>query len=99
MENKDFLQKDEFLKSFAENSDALFRYCFFRIGDRERSLDLVQDAFMKTWNYLYQGNTIENFRAFLYRTAGNLIVDEYRRRKSEPSLDLLAEEGFEPAAV
>lgn len=98
MENKYPLNKDEFLKAFEANSDALFRYCFFKIGDREKAIDLTQDAFMKTWNYLTVGNSIENMRAFLYRTASNLIIDEYRRRKPQFSLETLQEEtGFEPA--
>lgn len=99
MENNYPLKKDEFLEAFRAHSDALFRYCFFKIGDREKALDLTQDAFMKTWNYLSEGNDIQNMRAFLYRTASNLVIDEYRRRKPQFSLETLQEEtGFEPSS-
>jgi len=97
MENN-FSKKDQFLEAFTAYSDALFRYCFFKIGDRDRSIDLVQDAFLKTWNYLSEGKEIQNMRAFLYRTVSNLVVDEYRRRKPQFSLETLQEEtGFEPS--
>ncbi len=53
---------------------------------------------MKTWNYMNAGGDIGNIRAFLYKTAGNLVIDEYRRRKNNESLDTLSEEvGFDPS--
>ncbi len=58
--------------------------------------DLVQETFTKTWAYLAKGAVIENMRAFFYRTLGNLIIDEYRKKKSI-SLDAMTEySGFEP---
>lgn len=91
---KDLDIEKQFLKSYDDIADPLFRYCYFRIGDRERAKDLVQESFMKTWQYLSQGNTVDNIRAFLYRVARNAIVD-YVRKKKEASLDLLMEEGFD----
>jgi RNA polymerase sigma-70 factor (ECF subfamily) len=37
-------------------------------------------------------------KAFLYRTMNNLIVDHYRKKKAV-SLDVLAEDGFDPEAL
>lgn len=75
-----------FTQVFEDYSDALFRHCFFRIGDRERSLELVQESFTKTWDYVRQGKTIDDFKPFLYRVLNNLIIDEYRKKKTT-SLD------------
>ena len=75
-----------FTQAFEDYSDALFRHCFFRIGDRERSLELVQESFTKTWNYVARGKTIDDFKPFLYRVLNNLIIDEYRKKKTT-SLD------------
>ncbi len=89
--------KDIFQKAYQDHSDAIFRYCLFKISDYEKALDLTQDTFMKTWHYMEGGGEIGNIRAFLYKTAGNLVIDEYRRRKQDESLDTLTEEtGFEP---
>lgn len=71
----------EFLKAFEEFSDALYRHCYFRVFDRERAKDFVQEAFTKTWDYLARGGEIKQFRPFLYRTAQNLIIDEARKKK------------------
>ncbi|MDP3958386.1 MAG: RNA polymerase sigma factor [bacterium] len=85
-----------FLRAYKEHADALFRHCFFKVSSREIALDLVQDVYTKTWNYLYEGGNVSNMRAFLYRTANNLIIDYYRKKKSV-SLDEMYGEGFDPA--
>ena len=87
--------EENFIKACEENSDALFRYCFFKLSDREKAKDLVQECFLRTWNYLAQGHEVENLRAFLYKTLSHLVIDEYRKNKPL-SLDRLYEAGFEP---
>jgi RNA polymerase sigma factor (sigma-70 family) len=72
-------------------------YAFFKIREHAVSEDLVQDTFMKTWNYLVKGGKIETMKAFLYHILNNLIVDEYRKHKTF-SLNILLEKGFEPSA-
>lgn len=87
----------EFLTAYDELHDALFRHSALRLSDRERAKDVTQETFTRCWEYIAEGNTIENMKAFLYRTLHNLIVDEYRRRgKKEDSLDALADVGFDP---
>lgn len=83
-------QETRFLKAFDEYSDALFRHASFRVSNRERSVDLVHDAFTKVWSYVRGGYEIDNFRPFLYKVLNNLIIDEYRKKK-EFSLDKLLE--------
>jgi RNA polymerase sigma-70 factor (ECF subfamily) len=84
-------QEARFLKAFEEYSDALFRHASLRIGDREKAIDLVHDAFTKVWTYVRSGHTIDSYRPFLYKVLNNLIIDEYRRVK-EASLDALLEQ-------
>ena len=85
----------EFIRAYTEYSDALFRYCYFKIGDREIALDMVSDVFTKAWDYIRSGKEVENIRALLYRIAHNLVIDWYRKKKSL-SLDALSEDGFDP---
>lgn len=87
--------EQEFLAAYDQYSDAIFRHCYFRVFDRERGKDLMQEVFMRAWEYLAKGEKVLNMRAFLYRIANNLIVDESRKKK-EASLDKLQEEGFDP---
>lgn len=87
--NAEDLEKS-FLDAFETYADDLFRHGLFRLSDRERARDLVQDTFMKTWEYVRAGNVVHTYRPFLYRTLNNLIVDEYRKKKTA-SLDAMLE--------
>lgn len=84
-------QEKAYLEAFEEYADVLYRHSYFRVSDPERARDLVSDTFTRTWDYLVKGNTIDSFRPFLYRTLNRLIIDEYRRKKTE-SLDGLLDD-------
>ncbi|OHB08875.1 MAG: hypothetical protein A3I86_00780 [Candidatus Zambryskibacteria bacterium RIFCSPLOWO2_02_FULL_39_14] len=71
-------------------------YSFFKVHNHATSDDLVQDTFIKTWSYLTKGGKIDIMKAFLYHILNQLIIDEYRKRKTT-SLDVLLEKGFEPS--
>lgn len=86
-------QEEAFLAAFNSYSDALFRHCFFRLSDRERALELVQDTFLKSWDYIRGGGEVKQFRSFLYRILNNLIIDEYRRKSADSLDELLEREG------
>lgn len=89
-------KEKQFLEAYEAHSDTLFRHCLLRVRDREIALDIVQDAFSKTWLYLSEGNDIEHIRAFLYRVANNLIVDGARKKKSASLDAMMDDDGFEP---
>lgn len=89
------MKEEEFSAAYESFSDALFRHCYFRLYDREKSKDIVQEAFIKTWEYVLKGTEIENTRAFLYKVLNNLIIDEIRKKKAL-SLEVLLEGGFQP---
>lgn len=80
-----------FLRAFDQYADALFRHAALRLADRERARDLVQDAFIKTWDHISLGKPVYEYRSFLYRVLHNLIIDEYRRKKPL-SLDALLDD-------
>ncbi len=88
--------EEAFLAAHKEHADGIFRFCLSRVGAREQALDLTQDVFAKTWDYVREGGAIDSWKAFLYRTAHNAIIDFYRKKKSV-SLDVLEESGFEPS--
>lgn len=87
---------DDFSKAYDDYADAIFRHCYFRVFDRERARELMQDTFMKTWRYISQGNDVQNMKAFLYKVATNLIINESRNKKAV-SLEDLQAEGFDIA--
>jgi RNA polymerase sigma-70 factor (ECF subfamily) len=61
------------------NSD-IFRYACRLLNDRDLAEDCVADTFHRFLVAVRGGTSIENSRAYLYRTAHNWITDHYRRR-------------------
>jgi len=80
-----------FEELYDEYGDAIFRHLYFRLGDRDRAKELTQDVFMRAWQYVSQGKTIEYERAWLYRSAHNAFVNEIRTKKQSQSFDALVE--------
>lgn len=88
--NLDNLKK-KFEEVYQRESDAVFRFCIFRLSDRETCLELTQEVFMRYWDNISSGKEIKNDRAFLFTISRNLIIDHYRKKKSS-SLDEIIEE-------
>jgi RNA polymerase sigma-70 factor, ECF subfamily len=87
--------EQKLLSAYDAYADALFRHCYFRLYDREAAKDAVQDTYMRTWEYLADGGSIDTMRAFLYRVANNIVIDRVRKRVPL-SLEDLQEKGFDP---
>lgn len=91
-------KKEIFFEAYDLYADAIYRHCFFRVYSKERAEELVQDTFLKTWEYLEQGKSVENIRAFLYRVANNLVIDHSRKKKEQSVEAMIAtDEHWEPA--
>lgn len=84
--------------AYEQYADAIFRHCYLRLSNREVGKDLMQETFVKAFQYAGKGQKIDNIRALLYRIANNLIVD-YVRKAKESSLDALQEAGFDPTGA
>lgn len=78
-------------EAYMNHADAIFKYCYFRISDREKALDFVAETFTRMWKFLIKGNEIHNQKTFLYTVARHIIIDEYRKKKII-SLDFLIEQ-------
>ncbi len=63
------------------HADALWKHLYHRLGDNERAKELMQEVFLKAWQYVLQGKQIEHEKAFLYRIAKNLFINEIRTKK------------------
>ena len=62
----------DFADAYDAYADAIFRHCAFRCFNRERARELMQETFIKAWDFLVSGKDIDNVQAFLYKTANNL---------------------------
>ncbi len=90
------LQENTLNMAHHEFAAKLNAHAYFKTSSHELGEDMVQVTFMKTWKYLVKGGKIDVMKAFLYHILNNLIIDEYRKRKTT-SLDALVESGFEPS--
>lgn len=95
MLDKDKNKEKQFLQAYDKHADAIFRYCYYRVFDREKAKDCVQEAYSRIWKYIKDGKDVENMRALLYKIARNIIIDDSRKAKSS-SLDQIMEKGFSP---
>lgn len=77
-----------------EYGDAIFRFCLAKTSRREVALDMTQEVFMRLWDEARGGKHIAHPRALAYTIARNLIIDFYRKKKTD-SLDTLIEGGLE----
>jgi RNA polymerase sigma-70 factor (ECF subfamily) len=83
-----------FMAAYDAYADGLYRFLATKISDREVARDLVQETFTRAWDYCRNGGGIEQWKPFLFRTAYNLVVDTYRKKRTV-SLDAMIEDtGF-----
>ena len=74
---------------------AIYRFVFVKVGRREDAEDITHQVFVSAWQniktYTHRGNP---FSSWLYRIARNLVIDHYRAKKSEISLEKIDPETF-----
>lgn len=68
-----------FTRLFAESRDALRRYIRRLVRSEETAEEIVQEAFLRTYE---QGDAVQIPRAFLFSTARNLATDRRRRDRT-----------------
>lgn len=74
---------------YDEYHPLIYRYIFWRIGDVESARELAADVFQRLIQVVGSGKTFpDSPQAWLYRTAHNLVIDEYRRRQHRQHLPL-----------
>jgi RNA polymerase sigma factor (sigma-70 family) len=91
-----------------DNEAGLLRYAGRLLGDYESARDIVQDAFLRLLKQNHKkGNvdSIENTRAWLYKTTRNLCYDKFRSAKNRleitietSTFDRMTDESSEPDA-
>lgn len=78
-----------------EHYDKIYRYCFFKLGQREIAEDITQETFLRFFNNKAYRN-IDKQLPYLYTIARHLCIDEFRRKKP---VSLEEEERIEDTAA
>jgi len=67
---------------YRQNYEAIFRFCYRMLGSREVALDVTQETFIKLFERMNgKGSDIENTKAWLYKVAGNLCLNELSKNR------------------
>lgn len=79
--------------------DKIYRYCYLRVKHRETAEDLTQETFLRYLEHPQYRN-VDKTLQLLYTIAGNLCMDEFRKRQtSELSEDTASDENIEESVL
>ena len=76
-----------FSELYVRYVDQVHRYITYRIADAAHAEDMTEMVFLKVWEALprYRFDRAP-FRIWLYKVAGNLVIDFFRTRRQHVSL-------------
>jgi len=77
----------------------IYNFIFRLIGDREESMDLCQESFMKAYRELPTLKDRDRFSAWLYRIAHNTCYSRLRKEIGKTFVELEPEIGFNRSSV
>ena len=82
--------KDAFAEIYDLYIDQIYRFVFFKVGNKEETEDLTSVIFLKTWNYLQENDSSKytSIKPLIYKIARTSIIDHYRKRSSQSSVTI-----------
>ena len=88
-----------FVKAYDLYVDQLYRFIYFKVGNREEAEDLCSAMFLKAWHYILKNSLKDHktLKALLYKISRNLIIDHYRKTKGRETVSLDNEDGIQVA--
>jgi RNA polymerase sigma-70 factor (ECF subfamily) len=91
---------EAFGKLYDHYIDDIYRFIYYKVGNEQDAQDLANEIFLKTWKYITDSSNkkVNNFRALIYKTARNKVIDFYRssiEKEQYPVEDILEFESSE----
>jgi RNA polymerase sigma-70 factor (ECF subfamily) len=80
---------EAFARIYDRHVEAIYRFVYLKLPRKEDAQDITSETFTRAWQHINAEKQVANVRAFLYQIARNLVVDFYRSRKQEPSVEEL----------
>jgi len=83
---------------YLKYSDKIYRYVYLNTNDPYLSEDITSETFLRIWKNRKKIKP-DFMQAFLYKTAKNIIIDNFRKHKNakKVSLEAIVEQGLEPS--
>lgn len=77
--------------------DQIYKFVFLKTYDKELSEDITSQTFLKAFDKIntFKNNKDANFRAWIYRIAYNLIIDNYKQKKEILNIDEILETWYD----
>lgn len=83
--------KQSFGMLYERYLDEIYRFVFYKVGSQPTAEDLTEEAFLRAWEHLpriyKKDQKMDNFRAWVYRIANNLVIDFYRKKKPVENIE------------
>ncbi len=81
-----------------ENESVLVKWLTRRLGDPDAAGDVAQSVFLRVWSYAATA-MVTNPRALIFKTAGNLAVNEMKRRNTFNRRHIMPSENDDDDAI
>jgi RNA polymerase sigma factor (sigma-70 family) len=80
------LNKEElFEQELLPHADALYNFAYHLTYNEADANDLVQETFMKAFRFIHSFDSGTNAKAWLFKILKNGFINDYRKKKKEPS--------------
>ena len=69
-----------FRKIYKKHVEKIYRFIYIKVNSQQTAEDLTSEVFLRFWQTIKKNNPakIKDPKAFLYKTARNLVIDHYR---------------------
>jgi RNA polymerase sigma-70 factor (ECF subfamily) len=74
-------KNEQFSLIYDQYIEKIYRFVYLKVNSQEVAEDVTSKVFLKAWkSYSDEKNQIGNIGAFLYKIAGNAVIDHYREK-------------------
>jgi RNA polymerase sigma-70 factor (ECF subfamily) len=78
-------KEDLFEQELLPHADALYNFAYHLTYNEADANDLVQETYMKAFRFIHSFDSGTNAKAWLFKILKNGFINEYRKKKKEPS--------------
>lgn len=72
---------EQFSAIYDQYIEKIYRFIYLKVSSQEIAEDIASKVFLSAWkSYSNPDKQIDNMGAFLYKAAGNAVIDHYRQK-------------------
>lgn len=76
--------------------DQIYKFIYLKTYQEELAQDLTSETFLKAFDkiHTFKNDEESHFKAWIYRIAYNLVIDNYKKQKEKVDIDEIIETGY-----